>query len=85
MLLHARRAFLFCNTEKTENGHYPPQCILVERGLQGPAMLGENKYGTTTCLRPDFMYSCKQRFTFEDLSGNDSKLLLLTGQLKILT
>ena len=30
-------------------------------------------------MRSDSLYSCKQRFTFEDLFGDDSKLLLLTG------
>ena len=45
----------------------------------GPATLGENKYVTTTCMRSDSLYSCKQRFTYEDLSSDDSKLLLHTG------
>ena len=34
---------------------------------------------TTNCMHSDSLYSCKQRFTFEDLFGDDSKLLLLTG------
>ena len=35
-------------------------------------------------MRPDSLYSRKQRFTYEDLSDDDSKLLLLQDSLKIL-
>ena len=44
--------------------------------LEEPAKLGKNKYDTTTCMRPASLHSYKQRFIYEDLSGDDSKLLL---------
>ena len=47
--------------------------------LQGPVTLGENKCNPRTCMRPDSLYSSKQRFTYEDITGDDSELLLLTG------
>ena len=41
MLLHARRASLFCNTEKTENGHYPHNASWLSVACRGQLCLAK--------------------------------------------